>query len=101
VPSDPPWLSPGEAIAEVEVNPSLLGDVLREYRKTHGINQADLAQILNLDQSYVSKIETGQRQVRDVVMLLQIAQQLDVAPARLGISEESLRPVTGHAAAQP
>jgi transcriptional regulator with XRE-family HTH domain len=101
VPSDPPWLSPGEAIAEVEVNPSLLGDVLREYRKTHGINQADLAQILNLDQSYVSKIETGQRQVRDVVMLLQIAQQLDVAPARLGISDDSLRPVAGRASAQP
>jgi transcriptional regulator with XRE-family HTH domain len=87
-----PWLSP-RTVAEVELNTTLLAEVLREYRKEHGINQADLAQILNFDQSYVSKIETGQRHVRDIEMLLRIAQQLDITPNRLGISDELLRPV--------
>jgi len=86
------WLSP-RTVAEVELNPRLLAEVLLEYRKAHGINQADLAQILNLDQSYISKIETGQRQVRDIELLLRIAQQLDIAPNRLGISSDLLRPV--------
>ncbi|MGI9001557.1 MAG: helix-turn-helix domain-containing protein [Pseudonocardia sp.] len=89
---DSPWLSPRTA-AEVELNPDLLTEVLREYRKAHGINQADLAQLLNLDQSYISKIETGQRRVRDIEMLLRIAHQLDISPNRLGISNELLRPV--------
>lgn len=87
-----PWLSP-RMVAEVELNTLLLAEVLREYRTAHGINQADLATILNLDQSYISKIETGQRQVRDVETLLRIAQQLDISPNRLGISNELLRPV--------
>jgi len=89
---DSPWLSP-RTVAEVELKVDLLAEVLREYRQAHGINQGDLAQILNFDQSYISKIETGQRQIRDVEMLLRIAQQLDVSPNRLGISNELLRPV--------
>lgn len=89
---DSPWLSP-RTVAEVELNADLLAEVLREYRQAHGINQGDLAQILNFDQSYISKIETGQRQIRDVEMLLRIAQQLDVSPNRLGISNELLRPI--------
>jgi transcriptional regulator with XRE-family HTH domain len=72
----------------------LLAEVLREYRRDRAINQADLAQLLHLDQSYISKIETGQRQVRDVEMLLRIAQQLDIPPKRLGLSDELLRPIS-------
>lgn len=49
--------------------------------------------MLNLDQSYVSKIETGRRQVRDLDTLLQIAHRLNIAPAHLGLSRETLRPV--------
>jgi hypothetical protein len=45
--SDQPWLSP-HTVAEVELNPGLLAEVLRDYRKTNGINQADL----NFDQSF-------------------------------------------------
>lgn len=90
--SDSSWLSP-RTVAEVELNSGLLAEVLLEYRKAHGVSQADLAHILNVDQSYISKIETGQRQVRDVEMLLRIAQQLDIPPDRLGISKELLRPM--------
>nr|WP_255426510.1 helix-turn-helix transcriptional regulator [Pseudonocardia sp. C8] len=71
----------------------MLAEILRDYRRTHGINQADLAQLLSMDQSYISKIETGQREVRDVHMLLRISQQLGIRPARLGLSDDLLRPV--------
>ena len=90
---DPPWLSPGTG-TEVELNTDLLPDVLREYRKSNGLNQSDLAQLLSMDQSYISKIETGQRKVLDVQMLLRISQQLGVKPSRLGLSSELLRPVS-------
>jgi transcriptional regulator with XRE-family HTH domain len=93
VSNDPQWLS-SHSTGEVELNTDLLGDVLREYRRDNAINQADLAQLLHLDQSYVSKIETGKRRVTDVEMLLRIAQQLDISPSRLGLSDELLRPVS-------
>lgn len=88
---DEPWLS-SPASSELELNTDLLGEVLREYRRANKINQADLAQLLHLDQSYVSKIETGKRRVTDIEMLLRIAQQLTISPARLGLSDELLRP---------
>ncbi|MDT7699698.1 MAG: hypothetical protein QOJ30_2023 [Pseudonocardiales bacterium] len=37
---------------------------------------------------------SGERRVTDVEMLLRIAQQLDVSPSRLGLSDELLRPVS-------
>lgn len=89
---DEPWLS-SPASSELELNTDLLGEVLREYRRAHQINQADLAQLLHMDQSYVSKIETGRRRVTDVEALLRIAQQLNIPPGRLGLSDELLRPV--------
>lgn len=89
---DEPWLS-SHASSELELNTDLLGEVLREYRRANKMNQADLAQLLHLDQSYVSKIETGKRRVTDIEMLLRIAQQLNISPARLGLSDELLRPV--------
>ncbi|MEC3974776.1 helix-turn-helix domain-containing protein [Amycolatopsis sp. H20-H5] len=87
------WLS-SKAAAEFELNTDLLPEVLKEYRSAHGLNQADLAQILSLDQSYVSKIENGQRQVRDLEVLLRIATQLDLPPGRLGLAGHLLRPVS-------
>jgi len=88
---DDQWLT--SAGSAVELNTDLLAEVLREFRRANNINQADLALMLHLDQSYVSKIETGQRQVRDVEMLLRIAQGLDIPPKRIGLSDEMLRPV--------
>lgn len=92
-PGESGWLSP-RMVVEMELNPNLLPDVLRSYRREHDLSQADLAQILNFDQTYISKIETGQRHVRDIEMLLRIAQQLGISPNRLGISDELMRPVT-------
>jgi transcriptional regulator with XRE-family HTH domain len=87
-----PWLS-SRTPGQVELNTGLLAEVLREYRESNGVSQADLAQLLHLDQSYVSKIETGKRQVGDLETLLQIAHRLNVPPSRLGLSHELLQPV--------
>ncbi|SFJ76883.1 Transcriptional regulator, contains XRE-family HTH domain [Amycolatopsis sacchari] len=90
--ADGSWLS--SRTVDLEINTGLLAEVLREYRKAKGLSQADLAQILNLDQSYVSKIENGQRQVRDLETLVRIAQQLNISPNELGVSSELLQPVS-------
>ncbi|WP_026454040.1 helix-turn-helix domain-containing protein [Saccharomonospora iraqiensis] len=84
------WLSP--CFVDHEINPGLLAEVLREYRAAKGLSQAALAQLLTMDQSYVSKIETGHRQVRDVDTLLHIARQLSLTPQELGLSAELVRP---------
>ena len=86
-----PWLS--KAGTETGLNANLLPEVLKEYRKSNGLNQADLARLLNLDQSYVSKIETGHRQIRDLEVLLRIANQLNIPPGHLGVSQDLLEPV--------
>lgn len=90
---DQSWLSPRTA-TEVELNTGLLAEVLKDYRNENGVSQADLAQILNMDQSYVSKIESGRRQVRDLDTFLRVINQLGIAPARLGLSKELLQPVS-------
>jgi transcriptional regulator with XRE-family HTH domain len=93
---DRAWLST-HAPVEQGLNTELLAEILREYRQSTGMNQADLAKLLNLDQSYVSKIETGQRHVRDLETLLRIANRLNIPPSHLGVSTESLNPVSNPA----
>lgn len=75
------WLS--RPTQEASLNTGLLAEVLREYRQANGLNQAAMAKLLNLDQSYVSKIETGQRQVRDLETLLRIANRLNIPPSHV------------------
>jgi transcriptional regulator with XRE-family HTH domain len=58
------------------MRPARAGDA--EYRSAHGLTQVQLARLLKVDQSYVSKIERGHRVVRDVGFVRQIAQLLDV-----------------------
>lgn len=94
--ADQSWLSPTSP-TEVELNTGLLADVLREYRQSHALNQAELAQLLSLDQSYISKIETGKRQVQDLETLLQIANRLNLAPTEVGLSKDLVQPVSAPA----
>jgi len=69
-----------------------VGELLSEYRTTHGLTQADLASLLGFDQSYVSKVESGRRQIRDLDALRRIAEVLVVAPEDLGLSRDSELP---------
>jgi transcriptional regulator with XRE-family HTH domain len=66
-----------------------VGELLRDYRATHGgLSQAALADMLGITQTYVSRIEGGTRQIRDVGLLYHIATCLGVPPSRLGLSHE-------------
>lgn len=54
---------------------------LIEARKALGLSQADLATRLRCHQSFVARIETGQRRI-DVVELILLARALEVNPSR-------------------
>ncbi len=68
----------------------VLGGVLREYRKANGLTQAALAELLQIDQTYISLIERGRRQIRDADSLLRIALLLGIPPSDLGLSDDLL-----------
>lgn len=72
-----------------------VGELLREYR--HGqvprLTQARLAEILNVDQSLISKIESGKQQVRTIDFLLRISERLGIDRRRLGLSPELERAI--------
>ncbi|MEM9500604.1 MAG: helix-turn-helix transcriptional regulator [Pseudomonadota bacterium] len=57
---------------------SVLGDVRREQ----GITQVELATLLSKPQSFISKIENGDRRI-DIVELIAIADALKVRPSSI------------------
>ena len=52
---------------------------MRELRKRAGLTQVQLAERLSLDQSYVSKIERGERYV-DVLFYIDWCKACDIQP---------------------
>ncbi|WP_243700148.1 helix-turn-helix domain-containing protein [Paracoccus versutus] len=56
--------------------------VLIETRKEAGITQQELADRLNRPQSYVAKVETGERRL-DVVEFIEWAEGIGASPALL------------------
>jgi transcriptional regulator with XRE-family HTH domain len=50
----------------------ILIERVREARKTAGLDQKTAAKLLKVSQSYVSKIEAGQRRI-DIIQLKQLA----------------------------
>ena len=62
-----------------------VGAVLAAFLKQHGLTQAQLADRLGVDRTYVSKILSGRRQIRDVGQLRQVAQAIGVPPERFGL----------------
>lgn len=56
--------------------------VLTETRKSKRITQQDLADRLSRPQSYIAKVETGERRL-DVVEFIEWASAIDSSPAEL------------------
>lgn len=65
--------------------------MLREYRASRHLTQAALGERLGVDQTYISMIERGRRQIRDVSFLLHAARVLGIPPADLGLSNDLIR----------
>lgn len=59
-----------------------LMQVLAKVRKEKGITQQELADRLRRPQSYVAKVETGERRL-DVVEFIEWADGVDIPPAAL------------------
>jgi transcriptional regulator with XRE-family HTH domain len=62
-----------------------VGAVLAAFLQQHGLTQAQLADQLGVDRTYVSKVLSGRRQIRDVGRLRQIAHAIGVPPERFGL----------------
>lgn len=60
----------------------ILGEVLVRTRERAGLKQSDIAAILGLPASYLSKIENGTRRL-DVIELIQIAAAMEMDPAEI------------------
>ncbi len=54
-----------------------LRSLLKDYRKSRGLRQAELASLLGKPQSFVSKYESGERRL-DLVELGEVCSALDV-----------------------
>ena len=57
-------------------------ELLVQARKRAGVTQAQLARSLSQHQSFVSKIESGERRL-DVIELMRICRALDVSASKL------------------
>lgn len=59
-----------------------LQSLLRDLRKRLGIRQQELAEKLGRPQSYVSKLESGERNI-DLIELIDVAESLNLEPAAM------------------
>lgn len=64
------------------------GVVLAEFMEQEGLTHAELAERLGVDRTYVSKVLSGSRQIRDVGRLRQVARAIGVPPERFGLLPE-------------
>jgi transcriptional regulator with XRE-family HTH domain len=67
-----------------------VGQLLRAYRRAHGLTQQQLADRLGFDQSYVSKVESGRRAIHDIATLRHIARHLALSPEDVGLAPGAL-----------
>jgi transcriptional regulator with XRE-family HTH domain len=64
------------------------GAVLAAFLEQEGLTHAQLADRLGVDRTYVSKVLSGTRQIRDVGRLRQVARTIGVPPERFGLLPE-------------
>jgi ribosome-binding protein aMBF1 (putative translation factor) len=70
-----------------------VGSVFRRYRRLHGLTQQELGKLLNFDQSYVSRLESGRRKITDLDEVRAIARKLDLPLREFGLIDS---PSDGH-----
>jgi len=66
----------------MDKRPELLRDLLKQARESHGITQKALGEKVGKDQLFVSRYESGRRNL-DVIEYLDIARGIGVDPYRL------------------
>jgi transcriptional regulator with XRE-family HTH domain len=71
-----------------------LGGILWTYRSVHDLTQLELAEFLGFDQSYISRLESGQRTIRDVGHLRHIAERLGMPVDELALAAGMLGQTT-------
>jgi transcriptional regulator with XRE-family HTH domain len=71
------------------------GVILAEFIEQEGLTHAELAGRLGVDRTYVSKVLSGSRQIRDVGRLRQVARTIGVPPERFGLLPEPGEAVVG------
>jgi transcriptional regulator with XRE-family HTH domain len=64
------------------------GVVLAAFMEEQGLTQAQLADLLGVDRTYISKVLSGRRQIRDVGRLRQVARTIGFPPERFGLLPE-------------
>lgn len=69
----------------------VLGELLVRARQRAGRKQADVAAVLGLPASYLSKVESGTRRL-DVIEFIRIAEAIDADPAEILRELQSLLP---------
>lgn len=74
-----------EKAADAPPDGSNVGQLMRAYRDARHMTQQELANLINLDASYISMIENGKRAMRDIVQLRQVAAALDIPEEELGL----------------
>jgi transcriptional regulator with XRE-family HTH domain len=60
----------------------IFGKVLRELRENNSISQEKLAEYCDLDRTYISLLERGQRQPT-ITTIFKLAKALKIAPSEL------------------
>lgn len=61
------------------------GELLRGFRERAGLSQRALAQAANIDKSYVSKLESGKREVASRTLALRLATILELSASEVDL----------------
>ena len=71
-----------------------LARILVAYRQAYSLSQSALAELLGVDQSYISKIERGRRTIKDVQFLKRVVDRLGVQACHIELGRVPGRGVT-------
>ncbi|MFD3582884.1 helix-turn-helix domain-containing protein [Streptomyces sp. NPDC058683] len=78
------WATPQ---AQLVLAKGELADVLRFYRRVHGLNQTALGALLGYDKTYISALELGKRALDDIGSRRRICEALNLPPHVLGVTD--------------